>query len=150
MTVQSAGSPRAWPIEQPARAGGRRATAISRLLLFSPGVWLDSDRAILILELDAPSSRRVATRQRIRADFIDVVPTRIEAFDYALDADLRIGCPDRLAIRVVDSENAWHGRRALILRGRGSRGLLEVAASCFLRIFSVALAASFLTGLHPV
>jgi hypothetical protein len=114
--------------KKPARPGGRRATAISRLLLFSPGVWLDSDRAILILEPDAPSSRGMATRQRIRADFVNVVPTQTEAIDYALDALLGIGRPDRFAVGVVDSRNRRHGREAPISQGRRSRGLLEGAA----------------------
>ena len=114
--------------KKPARPGGRRATAISRLLLFSPGVWLDSDRAILILEPDAPSSRSVAAGQGIGANLIHVVPSRTEALDYALDALLGIGRPDRFAVGVVDSQNRRHGREAPISQGRRSRGLLEGAA----------------------
>jgi hypothetical protein len=49
------------------------------------------------------------------------------------------------------------GRRELISSqlsgntiGRGSEGLLEVAAGCFSEYFSGTLAGSFLTGLRPV
>jgi hypothetical protein len=39
-----------------------------------------------------------------------MVATRTEALDYALDALLGIGRPDRLTVGIVDSEDAWHGR----------------------------------------
>jgi hypothetical protein len=43
-----------------------------------------------------------------------VVPTRTEVPDHALDALSGIGCPDRLTIGVIDSENAWHGQGSLV------------------------------------
>jgi hypothetical protein len=72
---------------------------------------------------DSPSSRGVATRQRIGADLVIVVPTWTEAIDYALDALLGVGRPDRLAFGVVDLENAGHGRIVQFLGYCGSDGL---------------------------
>ena len=75
-----------------------------------PRVRLNHNRSIGPLDPDSPPSRRVTARQRIGADLIDVVTTRTEALDHALSSLAGFGCPDRLAVCVVGTENLWHGR----------------------------------------
>ena len=86
-------------------------------------IRLKGHRTLRVPDCDTPPSRRVTYRQRIMADLVDVVTTWQNVFEQACEALDRQGRPDWIVVRVVDSENARHGRGTPSVRRWDEKGV---------------------------
>ena len=92
-----------------------RGAAVAILL---PGSWPeitdDAHGRISSFDHETPTSRSVTRGHRNGAYVVDVVAATRPGLQQSCDVDDRFDCPDRVAVGVVHSEDAGHGRSPLV------------------------------------